>query len=75
MIHLTAEELAEMIGCRANSFACMRRYLDKHRWPYAPNLRGFPKVSRDYYDARMSGTQQTIDTNTTMEPDFSALLA
>jgi hypothetical protein len=75
MSHLTADELAEMIGCRANSFACMRRYLTKHNWPYAPNLRGFPKVSRDYYEARMSGAQPEIKSITTMEPDFSALFA
>ncbi|WP_420105051.1 DUF4224 domain-containing protein [Herbaspirillum huttiense] len=39
--YLTAEELAELIGCARTSFACMRRYLAKHGWPFEPNIRGF----------------------------------
>jgi hypothetical protein len=40
--YLTADELAELIGCAPTSFACMRRYLERHSWPFEPNLRGFP---------------------------------
>lgn len=70
--YLTADELAELIGCASTSFACMRRYLERHHWPFEPNLRGFPRVSRAYHDARMSGTvapslAQVVDA----EPDFS----
>jgi hypothetical protein len=70
--YLTADELAELIGCAPNSFACMRRYLDRHGWPFEPNLRGFPRVSRAYHDARLSGaaapgTAPVVDA----EPDFS----
>lgn len=70
--YLTADELAELIGCAPTSFACMRRYLDRHGWPFEPNLRGFPRVSRAYHDARLSGAATpgaapVVDA----EPDFS----
>lgn len=70
--YLRADELAEMIGCEPNSYACMRRYLKKNGWPYEPNLRGFPKVSRAYHDARMSGKlAQDAKSGDFAEPDFS----
>lgn len=70
--YLTATELADMIGCESNSYACMRRYLKKHAWPFEPNLRGFPRVSRAYYDARISGKlAQEPQNDSFAEPDFS----
>ncbi len=70
--YLTAVELAELIGCASTSFACMRRYLERHQWPFEPNLRGFPRVSRAYHDARMSGTAAPGPTPVVeAEPDFS----
>jgi hypothetical protein len=70
--YLTADELAELIGCAPTSFACMRRYLDRRGWPFEPNLRGFPRVSRAYHDARLSGAAAPGPTSTVdVEPDFS----
>lgn len=70
--YMSASELAEMIGCERNSYACMRRYLKKHGWPFEPNLRGFPQVSRVYHDARMSGISPAAASNDAIiEPDFS----
>lgn len=70
--YLTAIELAELIGCAPTSFACMRRYLERHSWPFEPNLRGFPRVSRAYHDARMSGAPTTGPApDVAVEPDFS----
>jgi hypothetical protein len=70
--YLTADELAELIGCAPTSFACMRRYLERHSWPFEPNLRGFPRVSRAYHDARMSGaTSPSAPPEAGAEPDFS----
>lgn len=70
--YLTADELAELIGCAPTSFACMRRYLTRNNWPFEPNIRGFPQVSREYHDARMAGSAPagaTIEQGD--EPDFS----
>ena len=69
--YLTADELAEMIECSPKSHACMRRYLKKHGWPFEPNIRGFPQVSRAYYDARMCGRLTEAKTDDFAEPDFS----
>ena len=70
--YLTAAELAELIGCAPTSFACMRRYLAKHNWPFEPNLRGFPQVSRAYHAARMSGLATPVaQQGSDIEPDFS----
>lgn len=70
--YLTATELADMIGCERNSFACMRRWLKRNDWPFEANLRGFPKVSRAYHDARMAGHAFPNEKNADLiEPDFS----
>lgn len=70
--YLTASDLAELIGCAPTSFACMRRYLERNNWPFEPNLRGFPRVSRAYHDARMSGAAAPgAPQDAGAEPDFS----
>lgn len=74
--YLNATELANMIECEPNSYACMRRYLERHKWPYEPNRRGFPQVSRAYHDARMSGRLSTkAELESMIEPDFSMFAA
>lgn len=76
MNYLTAQELADLIGCAPTSFACMRRYLTRNNWPFEPNLRGFPQVSRAYHDARMSGNaQQAQLQELAAEPDFSMFVS
>jgi len=70
--YLTAAELAELIGCSPHSFACMRRYLARNNWPFEPNLRGFPQVSREYHDNRMAGSVAACaDVEECDEPDFT----
>lgn len=72
--YLSADELADLIDCEPNSTACMKRWLDRYNWPYELNRKGFPKVSRVYYNARMSGQIPTGQTRPNMaEPDFGAL--
>lgn len=71
-LYLSATELADLVGCAPNSYACMRRYLTRNNWPFEPNLRGFPNVSRAYHDARMAGTRNpAAPQDQTTEPDFS----
>jgi hypothetical protein len=70
--YLTAAELADMIECEPNQYACMRRWLTKHEWPFEVSKRGLPKVSRAYHAARMSGTAGTVmPFDAIVEPDFS----
>lgn len=72
---LTADELADVIGCASNSYACMRRHLTRNGVPFIPNLRGFPQVDRTYFEARMRGTAQSVahELAAEAEPDFSAI--
>lgn len=55
MLYLTAHQLAELTGYRVNQYACMRRWLERNRWPYAQDRDGLPKVLRAYHDQRMHG--------------------
>lgn len=70
--YLSAPELADLIGCKPNSYACMRRWLDRNGWPYSTSMTGMPKVSRTFHDAKMHGQ---ISAPTEQEPDFGALAA
>lgn len=55
MLYLTAPQLAELTGYSVNQYACMRRWLERNRWPYAQDRAGLPKVLRAYHDSRMQG--------------------
>lgn len=70
-MYLSAEQLANLIGCRRNSYNCMKRWLDKNGWTYVVTISGFPKVSQAYHDARMNGDMSHQATE--IEPDFGAL--
>jgi len=72
--YLSADELASLIGCRSNSFACMRRWLIRNKWPFEVSISGFPIVGRAYHDARMSGEETSKDKGKVrVEPNFGAL--
>lgn len=76
MNYLSADELADLIGCAPNSYACMRRYLTRNNWPFEQNLRGFPRVARAYHDARMAGQSSAAAlVQLAVEPDFSMFSA
>ncbi|KAF7958245.1 hypothetical protein AWV80_01360 [Cupriavidus sp. UYMU48A] len=72
---LTADELADVIGCANNSYACMRRHLARNGVPFIPNLRGFPQVDRSYFEARMRGLAAAVSAEAAAEaePDFSSI--
>lgn len=55
-MYLSSDQLADLIDCAPNSFACMRRWLERNDWPFATSISGFPKVSKAYHDSRLSGT-------------------
>lgn len=74
--YLTRDELSELVGCQPRSLACMKRWLERNRWPFEINIAGFPQVSRQYRDARMNGASpRTVArvADEEQEPDFEAL--
>lgn len=70
-MYLHRNELAALIGCKENSYACMRRWLENNEWPYAKSISGFPKVSRSYHDQRMQGSVSRPG-KASSTPDFDA---
>ena len=50
---LTLEDLQALTGAERPS--AVIAWLSKHRWIYETDRNGRPKVSRAYFDARMSG--------------------
>lgn len=74
MGYLSSFELATIVGCKPNSFACMRRWLARNSWPFEVSINGFPVVSRSYHDARMSGENSAgTMVKPRIEPNFRAL--
>ncbi|NYH21434.1 DUF4224 domain-containing protein [Paraburkholderia bryophila] len=73
--YLTRQELSELVGCQPRSLACMKRWLERNRWPFAVSIAGIPQVSRDYCDARLHGTAPRAAelADDEQEPDFAAL--
>lgn len=72
--YLTRDELAELVGCKPSSLACMKRWLARNGWAHAVNIAGVPLVAREYYTARMHGTAAAVPCNVLeQEPDFVAL--
>jgi hypothetical protein len=77
-LYLSTVELAELVGCRPRSLACMKRWLERNHWPYVVNIAGVPLVARAYYEARMNGTAQPAPARrhraaASDEPNFAAL--
>jgi len=70
---LSRDELAGLIGCQPRSLACMKRWLERNRWPYAVNIAGVPQVTREYYEKRMAGAvQPAASSDTEQEPNWAA---
>lgn len=72
--YLNASELAALVGCRPNSYACMKRWLTRNGWPFVTSISGFPTVGRPYHDARMAGeVPGKGKAKVRVEPNFGAL--
>ncbi len=50
---LSAAELANLVGCKANQRQVMARWLDSHHWRYVLDKNGLPKVARAYYNRKL----------------------
>lgn len=74
MNYLSAAELANLVGCKENSYACMKRWLTKNGWPFMVSISGFPNVGRAFHDAKMAGENTSKGkTKVRVEPNFAAL--
>jgi len=51
--YLLASELADLVGCKINQHAVMKRWLNDRRWKYVLDRNGLPKVARAYHDKKL----------------------
>lgn len=51
--HLSAAELADLIGCKENQRSAMSAWLSTNHWRYVLDRSGLPKVARAYYERKM----------------------
>jgi hypothetical protein len=75
LTYLTAADLADLIGCKPNQFARMRRWLVAGGWPFEQACGGCPRVLRAYHDERLRGQAQTVQAAAlpANSPNFAAL--
>lgn len=71
--YLSADELADLIGCKSNQRSAMAAWLLKNRWPHVVDRNGLPKVSRAFHDAKMGGLPTKELTKYATEPNLAAL--
>jgi hypothetical protein len=46
--YLSADELADLVGCRPNQRSVMAKWLSERRWRFVLDRNQFPKVARTY---------------------------
>lgn len=70
--YLTADELADLVGCKPNQRTVMARWLDDAGWRWIPDRNGLPKVARAYHDTKMGLANGTKKHDPT--PNFNAFV-
>lgn len=54
---LSADELAEMVGCKPNQRTIMVRWLTVRKWKFEVDRNGLPIVMRAYRDRKLGLTE------------------
>lgn len=54
--YLSADELADLVGCKSNQRAAMIHWLSDNSWRYVVDKNGLPKVARAYRDRKLGVT-------------------
>ncbi|TDY21514.1 uncharacterized protein DUF4224 [Paraburkholderia sp. BL6665CI2N2] len=73
--HLTAQELADLVGCKPNRRATMKTWLENSTRPVVPDKNAMPKVLRLYRDRKLGisdDSQSTIDSRAASGPVLDA---
>ncbi|MGK8202920.1 DUF4224 domain-containing protein [Burkholderia cenocepacia] len=70
--YLTAEELADLVGCKRNQRSVMAAWLTKNAWPFVVDRSGLPKVLRAYRDQRLGMNVAVIDDGLEAGPNLDA---
>lgn len=70
--YLTAQELASLVGCKANQRAAMVHWLTDNHWRFVIDKNGLPKVAREYHDRKLGISTETKSTKYDAGPNLEA---
>jgi hypothetical protein len=70
--YLSADELAELVECKANQRSKMIDWLTSHRWRFEVGTKGMPRVARAYHDRKMGISEETTRTRHAETPNLNA---
>ena len=70
--YLTANELAELVGCKPNQRSRMIGWLSSTRWKFEVASTGLPQVARAYYDRKMGISEETKGSRNAETPNLTA---
>lgn len=51
--YLSAQELADLVGCKPNQRTAMANWLKENHWRHVIDKNGLPKVARAYRDQKL----------------------
>ena len=70
--YLSADELADLVGCKSNQRTKMAAWLKNCRWCYEIDSKGLPKVARAHHDRKMGIIDGRAISKLTDEPNRDA---
>ena len=70
--YLSASELADLIGCKANQRRTIVRWLENNGWPFVIDRNGIPKVARAYHDKKLGIEMEPASTRLDSGPNLDA---
>jgi hypothetical protein len=70
--YLSAQELAEMIGCKSNQRAAMIHWLEDNHWKFIVDKNGLPKVARAYHDRKLGVSSEPKQSKYDDAPNLQA---
>jgi uncharacterized protein YjcR len=69
---LSADELAELVGCKPNQRCRMATWLRKNHWKHEIDSTGLPIVARAYFNRKLGISDDKQQAKYADAPDFSS---
>lgn len=69
---LSANELADLVGCKPNQRCRMAAWLRKNHWKYEIDANGLPIVLKAYKDRKLGGTEEQQSAKYSDGPNLQA---
>ena len=70
--YLSAQELADLVGCKSNQRAAMTHWLTANHWRFVVDKNGLPKVARVYRDRKLGVSTDSKSTKFDAAPNRQA---